>query len=64
MGYAKVLSGFYAGRFFYSQRVLHNSTPPNKACSGRVGVCGIFKHFSGFGLFLHLKPFPTPPTRR
>ncbi len=36
---------------------------PNKACTRRVGVCGIYKHFSGFGLFLYLKPFPRPPTR-
>jgi len=24
----------------------------NKACSGRLGFCGIFKHFSGFEFFL------------
>ena len=27
-------------------------TPANKACTGRWGFCGIFKHFSGFGFFL------------
>jgi hypothetical protein len=25
---------------------------PNKACTGQVGFCGIFKHFSGFEFFL------------
>ena len=29
--------------------LLHSS---NKACSGFVGVCAIYKHFSGFGFFL------------
>jgi hypothetical protein len=28
------------------------TAPPNKACTGRWGFCGIFKHFSGFGFFL------------
>ena len=37
--------------FFFSQRVF-SSIAPNKACTWRVGFCGIFKHFSGFGLFL------------
>ena len=38
--------------------------PPNKACSGRVGrfACRIYKHFSGFEFFLHLKQCPHPPT--
>lgn len=26
----------------------------NQACSGHVGVCGVFKHFSGFEFFLPL----------
>jgi hypothetical protein len=25
---------------------------PNKACSGFLGVCAIYKHFSGFEFFL------------
>ncbi len=37
---------------------------PNKAYSGRVGVCAINRHFSGFEFFLHLKPFSISPTRR
>jgi ABC-type transport system substrate-binding protein len=27
-----------------------------------VGFCAIYKHFSGFGFFLHLKHCPRPPT--
>ncbi len=38
--------------------------PANKACSGRVGVCAFYKHFSGFGFFPHLKPNPRPPQRQ
>ena len=41
-----------------------SSPMPNNACSGRVGVCAIYKLVSGFGFFLHLKPCPRPPTRR
>jgi len=26
--------------------------PPNTACTGRWGFCGIFEHFSGFEFFL------------
>ena len=25
---------------------------PNTACSGCVGLCAVYKHFSGFGFFL------------
>jgi hypothetical protein len=40
----------------------------NKACSGQVGFCGIFKHFSGFGFFLlpsriHARPLATNANR-
>ena len=28
------------------------STVPNKACTGRWGFCGIFKHFSDFEFFI------------
>lgn len=29
-------------------------TPPNKACTGQVGFCGIFEQFPGFEFFLLL----------
>jgi len=35
--------------------------PSNKACSGRRGVCALYKHFSGFEFSLHLKQNPRPP---
>ena len=35
-----------------SYKVLLSSGQANKACSGRVGFCVIFKHFSGFEFFL------------
>jgi hypothetical protein len=28
------------------------NTTANKACTGRLGFCGIFEHFSGFEFFL------------
>jgi len=37
--------------------------PSNKAYTRRWGFCAIYKHFSGFGFFLHLKHCPRPPTR-
>ena len=37
---------------------LHSS---NKACSGFVGVCAVYKHFSGFGFFLLSGIFPARP---
>jgi len=46
---------------FFGQQVLLKPHTPNKACSGRRGVCAVYRHFSGFELFLHLKPFSTPP---
>jgi len=41
---------------------------PNKACTGRWGFCGIFKHFSGFGFFLlpniiHARPSASNASR-
>jgi hypothetical protein len=51
------------GGVFFQAAGLAFIEPSNKACSGRVGVCAFYRHFSGFGLFLHLKPFPRPPTR-
>jgi len=49
-------------------KVLNQQTAPNKACSGRVGFCRIFKHFSGFGFFLlpnliHARPHATNANR-
>jgi len=38
-----------------------NTTRANKACSGFVGFCRIFKHFSGFGFFLLSGIFPARP---
>jgi len=35
-----------------SQRAFKKQKTPNKACSGFVGVCAIYKQFSGFGFFL------------
>jgi len=35
--------------------------PPNTACSGFLGVCAVYKHFSGFGLFLLSGIFPARP---
>jgi len=32
-------------------KVALKSKLPNKACSGFLGVCAIYKHFSGFGFF-------------
>jgi hypothetical protein len=37
------------------------NTQPNKACTRRVGVCAIYKHFSSFGFFyisniIHARP--------
>ena len=49
---------FYASRFFYSQRFLHNSTPLNKVPTGswglcRFAACGTYdKHFPRFASFL------------
>jgi hypothetical protein len=48
---------------FQRCKVLLPSRQANKACTRRVGVCAFYKHLSGFGFFLHLKPFPSPPTR-
>ncbi len=41
---------------------------PNKACTGRWGVCGIFEHFSGFEFFLlpsrvHTRPSASNASR-
>ena len=36
----------------------------NKACSGFLGFCAIYKHFSGFEFFLHLKQNLSPPKIR
>jgi hypothetical protein len=47
----------------FSQRFWSAGRLANKACTRRVGFCAIYKHFSGFEFFLHLKPFPSPPTR-
>ena len=33
---------------------------PNKACTGQVGFVAIFRQFSGFEFFLHLKQNPRP----
>jgi hypothetical protein len=33
-------------------RVVSSEQVAHTACTRRVGFCGIFKHFSGFGLFL------------
>jgi hypothetical protein len=38
-----------------------NSKAPNTARSGFVGVCAIYKHFSGFGVFLLSGIFPAHP---
>jgi hypothetical protein len=43
---------------------LRSVCAPSKACSGFLGVCGFENHFSGFGLFLHLRHFPNPPKIR
>jgi hypothetical protein len=45
---------------FLNLYVPFQKTPPNTACSGRVGVCAIFKHFSGFGLFSTSQTLSTP----
>ncbi len=45
--FSQVGSGFGFYPAFWSASRL-----PNKACSGRVGVCAIYRHFSGFGFFL------------
>jgi len=50
-------------RYLFSASESSSSTAPNKACTRRVGVCAIYKHFSGFKLFLHLKHCPRPSTR-
>jgi hypothetical protein len=39
----------------------YSEKPPNKACSGLAGFCAIYKHFSGFGLFLLSGIFPARP---
>jgi len=41
---------------------VYDLRPTTKACTRQVGVCAIFKHFSGFEFFLHLKHCPRPPT--
>ena len=38
--------------------------PPNKACTGRWGFCGIFEHFSGFEFSPAPKQSPRPPQRQ
>jgi len=43
------------------QSRLVKTVPPNKACSGFLGVCGFEKHFSGFGFFLLSGIFPARP---
>ncbi len=55
--------GRVGGGIFFQPAFWSAGRLPNKACTRRVGVCAVYKHFSGFGFFLHLKPFPTPPTR-
>jgi hypothetical protein len=40
------------GGIFFQSASLAIIEPPNKACSGFLGVCGFEKHFSGFELFL------------
>ena len=47
----------------FGQRFWSAGRLPNKACTRRVGFCAIYRHFSGFGFFLHLKHCPRPPTR-
>jgi hypothetical protein len=42
-------------------RLCNSQERANKACSGFVGFCGIFKHFSGFGFFLLSGIFPARP---
>ena len=48
-------------RTFSSQWVSRNQKRANKACSGFVGVCAVYKHFSGFGFFLLSGIFPARP---
>jgi hypothetical protein len=49
--------------FFQAASLVQQKTP-NKACSGRVGVCGIFKAFFWLRAFSTSQAFSYPATRR
>ncbi len=66
-----VISGTIAQREFLSRicssdkkRVFKGQERANKACTRRVGFCGIFKHFSGFEFFSTSRSESTPAHTR
>ena len=40
---------------------ISNKNRANTACTGFVGVCAVFKHFSGFGFYLLPNSYPSRP---
>jgi len=55
-----VKSCHVGGVVFFQQRFWSAGRLPNKACSGRVGFCAVYRHFSGFGLFSALGVLSRP----
>jgi len=49
------------GKVKFQNNTLNVKEPPNKACSGFLGVCAIYEHFSGFEFFLLSGIFPARP---